>query len=172
MSVFIYILMIQKSHKPGYLQHSSSKEKGEKITCNHLTFAHCKQLRERGITSNFLCENAVLPLSLPQQWGCPWAEISSRAPLLSQGLCPAQAHEVVWVLVEGMWCEGVSSHVLAVGYGWVLRLRVLLQELAAPAGGGERGPRRAQVSSPALGRGWGDLPAGIQPTRAEPHPGK
>lgn len=71
------------------------------ITCNHLTFALCKQLWEQGISSNLLCENAVRPLSLPQQRGCPWAEISSRAPLPLQGLCPARAHRVVRVLVEG-----------------------------------------------------------------------
>lgn len=40
-----------------------------------------------------------------------------------------------------------------------------------PQDEGERGLRHAQVSSPALGRGRGDFPAGIHSARAEPHPG-
>lgn len=59
MSVFIYILMIEKSYKSGYLQHSSSKGKGEKISCNHLTSALCKPHQELGTANIFLHENTL-----------------------------------------------------------------------------------------------------------------
>lgn len=49
------------------MQHGSSKDKGEKITCNHLTFAPCKGPREPAIASAFRYENAVCPLFLARQ---------------------------------------------------------------------------------------------------------
>lgn len=140
------------------MQHGSSKDKGKKITCNHLTFAPCKGPREPAIASDLRCENAACPLFLPRQ-----REFTGRSRLsgitAAAGALPGRSTEAracrgVWALVKGMWCEGVGSRPLPVCYGWVLgaapgaRCTRRRGSRCAP----ERGPRCAQVSSPA--RGW------------------
>lgn len=85
------------------------------------------------------------------------------------GLCPGAAlrHRCTGCLVlgKGMWCQRMRTWVLSIWDGWVLRLRVLLllQELTAPAGGGEKG---SQASPSAQSRIWAE----ISPVRAEPCP--
>lgn len=55
--------MIEKSYKSGYLQHSSSKEKGgEELDCTNPTSPLCKVCQEVGVTNGFCMKALLLPL--------------------------------------------------------------------------------------------------------------
>ena len=51
--------------------------------------------------------------------------IAAVAGALPRCSTEARARRVVCVLVKGMWCEGTSSRLLSLQYGWVLEPRVL-----------------------------------------------
>lgn len=107
-----------------------------------------------------VCKSAPCSLFLPRQ-----QDFSGR-----NHRCHCSTRWVVWVLVKGMWCQGASRWVLSVLYGWVLRPRVLLQELTAPIAGGAKGSKLCPGLFACLGQRLGGFSRRDNPITAQPHP--
>lgn len=136
------------------------KRKGEKkFTCNHLTFALCKQRQELGIANNFLRENALCPFLLPGQEGLRWAEMGSQALLPWRGFAPVQRRGAGTPGGLGAGEGDVARRGERPGALCSARLDAggrgcwgPLQERSAPAGGGGKGSKTCPGLSACLGQ--------------------